>query len=372
MNPRERLFTVLDGDAADHIPVWLLFPYHNLPFYVDVRKNPRYKRIFELSRLYAVTLNRRSLGVPLFTDEVKISDHKLSEGGRDISRTVYEWRGKRLSAELSSGPSGTTVRKLLEDERGLELFCSLPVDTDKDSICRHLDRALPVYLQEQAEFPMELGGMMLDLSEPITPLYGNANLEEFAVWSLSERDLIKDFLDRVMEQKRLVYQYCLERNFADFYFLVGSELAAPPLVGLDCFREWIVPYAKELVAMIHASGKRAIQHFHGQVKALLPDFMEMGADALHTIEAPPVGNCGMREAFEVVGDKLALIGNIQYDDFRSFSKEEMERAVLKLLDETAGRKFILSPTAGPYDPDVSENFLDNYEVMMRTAWEYKG
>jgi len=124
--------------------------------------------------------------------------------------------------------------------------------------------------------------------------------------------------------------------------------------------------------MIHAHGGKVIQHFHGaMVKTLLPYFLEMGADALHTIEAPPVGNCTMKEAFEVVGDRMALIGNIQYDDFRSFSKEEMRRAVTTLLEETKGRKMILSPSAGPYDADIPGSFLDNYIVMLETAWNFK-
>ncbi len=76
----------------------------------------------------------------------------------------------------------------------------------------------------------------------------------------------------------------------------------------------------------------------------------------------------MDQAYQALGGKTTLIGNIQYDEFRHLTAEAMRQAVLDLLDEVAGRRFILSPTAGPYDPDVSDRFLDNYATMLETAW----
>ena len=214
---------------------------------------------------------------------------------------------------------------------------------------------------------------MLDLGEPIEQLYGASNLEELAIASLAEEFNAGtvDFLERLMNVKRVVYEYTLERNLAEVYFMVGSELAAPPMFTLETFNQWIVPFAGELIEMIHASGGKVIQHFHGQVKELLPVFSAMKADALHTIEAPPIGNCTMSEAFAITGNKLTLIGNIQYDDFRSFSPAAMREAVLELLVETRGKRFILSPSAGPFDAEVSDRFLENYLTMINTAWEFK-
>jgi uroporphyrinogen-III decarboxylase len=212
--------------------------------------------------------------------------------------------------------------------------------------------------------------MMLDLGEPINLLYHSSRLEAYAVWSLTHSDLIVDFLDRLMQQKRLVYQYFLERRLADVYFMVGSELASPPLVSPKTFQKWIVPYATELIDMVHSYHAKAIQHYHGFIKRILPDFLTMGPDALHTIEAPPTGNCTLTEAFEIVGDKIALIGNIQYDDFRRLTPPQMAEAVRAVLDEACGRRLILSPTAGPYEQSISAQMVENYLTFMRTGWEY--
>ena len=69
-----------------------------------------------------------------------------------------------------------------------------------------------------------------------------SKLEEYAVWSLTHADMVVDCSSRVQVQKRLVYRYCLERKLAEVYFMVGSELACPPLVSRETFHRWIVPY----------------------------------------------------------------------------------------------------------------------------------
>ena len=54
MTNRERLFAVLNGEQPDRVPIWLLFPYHQLGCYTDVRTNPGYAEIFERSRAKSV------------------------------------------------------------------------------------------------------------------------------------------------------------------------------------------------------------------------------------------------------------------------------------------------------------------------------
>ncbi|MBT4501451.1 MAG: hypothetical protein HOC74_27230, partial [Gemmatimonadetes bacterium] len=71
-----------------------------------------------------------------------------------------------------------------------------------------------------------------------------------------------------------------------------------------------------------------------------------------------------------VGDRITLIGNVQYDEFRSATTEQMAASVTDLLEECRDRRFILSPTAGPFDPDPPESIIRNYRVFLETAWEY--
>lgn len=337
MTARERLFAALDGQPTDRLPIWLLFPYHPLGCYVDVRTHPGYREIFEYSKDKVIMLNRRSPSIPLFREGF---DPELTE---------------RFST----------------DEQ-LDDILARPILVDKAKIEGLLDAQLPSYLEEKKEFPSQYGAMMLALGEPVNWLYGNVDMQEYAIWSLTRRGEITEFLDRIYEQKTLVYRYFLERDAADVYFLVGSELAAPPMVSHDAFREWIVPYAKGLIDLIHSYGKRAIQHFHGQIGTLLNDFVDMAPDALHTIEAPPIGDCTLTNAFDAVGSRMALIGNIQYDEFRALSPEQMRMEVLKVIEECRGRRLILSPSAGPFDEKLSDRMKANYLSFIKTGWESDG
>ena len=241
------------------------------------------------------------------------------EDGWKVRRWSLEYGGRKLVSETRTRGNQHEAKRLLLSEDDLDTLLTFPINNSPVLVADQLSKPGEKYLQEKSEFPEEYGAMMLDLGEPIGFLYGNSDLQEFAMWSLACPEKIERFLDAAMEHYRLVYGYCLDRDFADVYFLVGSELASPPLVSRQTFQRWIVPYARELISMIHSHGKYAMQHYHGQIRLILEDFLTMGADALHTIESPPTGNCTLTEACEVLKDKIVLVGNVQYDLFRSLT-----------------------------------------------------
>jgi hypothetical protein len=357
MTPRERLMAALEGRPTDKTPVWLLFPFHPVSYYVDVRTHPGYKTVFDASRERGVILlNRRHLNAPLHEAGVVSTREEIP--GRGPGQRL-EYKGRSIVSAAG--------KKLLDDDDDLAFYCGLPVEADPARIIPLLDRQLPACLRERAEFPADEGAMMLDLGSPVNPLYFQSNLESYAIWSLTCPDLVEDLLQRFMARLRIIYRYALEHDLADVYFLVGSELASPPLLGLETFRRWLVPFEKELIALIHSYGKKVIQHYHGQIREVLPDFVEMAPDGLHTIESPPVGNCTLSQAYDIVGDRITLIGNIQYDEFRSSSTQDMARAVRAVLEEVNGRRFILSPTAGPFDPDPPPRLFENYLAFMKNS-----
>jgi uroporphyrinogen-III decarboxylase len=367
MTPRERLFRALEGREVDRTPVWLLFPYHPLGCYVDVRRHRDYRRVHDYSlQKGVIVLDRRGMGVPLHSAEVVCTEEEVVNAAGKARRRTMRHKDVRLQAESPGG------KKLLADDADLEAFCSLPLEEDETVLAAALERQLPRYLKEREEFPLEQGAMMLDLGSPVNTLYHSADLEQYAVWSLTHAALIESWLERRMRQIEFVYRYCLDRDLADVYFLVGSELASPPMVSCATFRRWVVPYERRLIALIRSRGRKTIQHYHGQIRAVLPDFAEMGPDGLHTIESPPVGDCTLAQAFAIVRSAITLIGNIQYDEFRSATPAAMKRRVREVLDEVAGRRFILSPTAGPFDESPPPGLIDNYIAFIDAACEYPG
>jgi len=372
MTPRERLLAFLSNDPVDRVPIWLLFPYHPTSYYADVRALPQYREIYTASLERAVYLNRRNFEVPLFTPEVATSREEVTEGHDRISRTIYEYRDLRLTEEFRQCPNGPRQKLMLNSDEDLAAFMQFPLEYDEDRLAAALDPQIARWREEADEFPLDLGAMMNNLSEPVGQIYHRANLEEYAVWSLTAAEQIAAILDALMGQSRFLYRYLLERNIGEVVFMVGSELASPPLVSRATFQRWVVPHARELIALVHSYGKKVIQHYHGQIREILPDFLTMAPDALHTIEAPPVGNCTLADAFAVFGDRIGLIGNIQYDEFHRLTPDEMDAAVSACLEECRGQRFMLSPTAGPYETEVPPRLRENYLRFMEAGWRYGG
>lgn len=370
MTPRQRLFHALDGETTDRVPVWLLFPFHPTGYYVDVRTHPDYQRAFEFSQEQGVImLNRRNLGVRLHTPDVTSEEEELSTLQGTMRRRTMRHNDLRVHSDQPRTPA-MAGKKLLSSDEDLEVFCRFPIQENETALTASMEEQLGQYREEQAQFPLDCGAMMLDLGSPVNALYHAANLEDYAIWSLSQSSRIEEWLERRMRQLELIYRFCLERELADVYFLVGSELAAPPLVSRQTFQRWAVPYESRLISLVHSFGKRVIQHYHGQIREILPEFVTMNPDGLHTIEAPPIGNCSLSQAYDITQSRITLIGNIQYDEFRSAQPAKMKRRVCETLEEVAGRRFILSPTAGPFDDSPPRRLTDNYAAFIEAASEY--
>ena len=362
MTPRQRLFHVLAGQPTDKTPVWLLFPYHRTGYYVDVRKHDGYRRVLDYSLKHGVImLNRRNLGVRLHQGDVDYIDETVTTSRGPVRRQSLKHGDVHVYSEQHP------TKPLLATDDDLEAFCRFPLQEDETVLQAEMEQQLDQYRREQDEFPLESGAMMLDLGSPINTLYHAADLCIYPLWSLTHCSVIEHWLDRRMRQLEFVYRFCLDRDLADVYFLVGSELASPPMVSPDTFRRWVVPYERQLITLIHSYGKKVIQHYHGQIREILPAFTDMAPDAIHTIESPPVGNCTLSQAFEITQEQITLIGNIQYDVFRSATPAQMKQHVRDVLDEVAGRRFMLSPTAGPFDDAPSEALLDNYLAFIDAA-----
>jgi hypothetical protein len=369
MNNRERILGVLRGEAVDRAPIWLLFPWDRTSYYTDVRAEPSYAPVVQAMTRTASVLNRRNFDIDVFQGDFRTAfpgktfrgrDPRIPGDARTDTRTddPTDARTAVPASELSA------AGRFLDSDEDLETFLSLPVMDDPERIDEALCAFLPGYLAEKAAFPLHTGAMMLDLGEPIGILYHAANLLEYPVWSLTHRPLVTAFLGRLQKHFVEKYRYCLERDLADIYFMVGSELAAPPMVSRDTFREWILPFQKELIDLVHSYNRLVITHFHGQIRDLLDDFLWLAPDGLHTIEEPPVGNCPLSEALARVDDRIALIGTIQYDEFRALDPDSMRAEVRRVLGLAAGRRFVLSPSAGPFHPRLDDRMRDNYLAFL--------
>lgn len=214
------------------------------------------------------------------------------------------------------------------------------------------------------------GLMMIDIGDPLEPLYHLTSAENFSMWTITDYERLISFTDEMYRRVYDFYRYLLENNVGDVFFIVGAEFAGPPLVSPSKFNELCSRYVKGIVDLIREYGKWSIVHYHGNLYKVLQGFKHINPDGLHTIEAPPIGDCTITQAREVLGKDMVLIGNIQYDDLLRKDRYEIDEMVRLAIEEGKSGKFILSPTAGPYESEISYKMVENYLAFIEAGIKY--
>jgi uroporphyrinogen decarboxylase len=186
------------------------------------------------------------------------------------------------------------------------------------------------------------------------------------------------FVDMV---ERPEWCHFLSRKFTDFYredytraaeaargridfFLLISDLGSQrgPLISPRMFREFVAPYLKEMIDLIHRLGARVLYHSCGAIRPFIPALIELGVDVLDPIQ--PTGPEMSPERLKAdFGGRLCFHGGIDMQRLLPNASPERVREESRHYCETIGRNggYILGP-AHLFQPDVPpENILAVYE-----------
>lgn len=363
LTSRDRLTRLFEGSDIDRIPIWLLFPYHRYESYVDVYNIPCYKKVTDLIEKYCDTFDRRSYDTGFcYNANPDISSNRIErkDGANTCNEHIIGYRDMKLSRHTSRGPDGTKIKYFIEDACELEKILNIPYVAPKPD--------LSSYFREKEELG-DRGLMMINLSDPLGPLYSIMSATGFSMATATDYDKLIEFTD-VMNERAMAYtKYLLENDVGEVFFIIGTEFAGPPLVSPAKFNELSARYVKGLVDLIREYGKKSIVHYHGNLFNVLGGMKHIDPDGLHTIEAPPIGDCTARQAREALGDTI-LIGNIQYDDLAHCEPEQVRESVRTFIEDGSPGRMILSPTAGPYEKFIDDKMADNYMAMVAAGIEF--
>ncbi len=357
LTSRERLTRIFNKQEIDRVPIWLLFPYHRYGSYVDVYNLPCYKRVTDYIEKYCDTFDRRSYDTGFcYNSNTDINSfwQDRNENGNSFKEYIVKYKDLEFIKYTRTGVAGTKVKYLVEDVNNLEKIISIPYKAPKPDVSS--------YRKEKEELG-DRGLMMINLTDPLGPLYGIMSAGDFSMATATDYDKLIAFTD-IMNERVLAYtKYLLENDIGEVFFIIGTEFAGPPLVSPAKFNELSARYVKGIVNLIRDYGKKSIVHYHGNLYHVLDGMKHINPDGLHTIEAPPIGDCTITQAREVLGDMI-LIGNIQYDDLAHYEPEQIRELVKTIMDEGKNGRFILSPTAGPYEEFIGEKMVNNYISMI--------
>jgi len=194
--------------------------------------------------------------------------------------------------------------------------------------------------------------------------------ERLAFWSLDERETILRLLSVFRERLLQRLDATLAAGVGPVFSTYGQEYATPPLHSPRDFHEFCVEPERAFLERVRAAGGLLWMHCHGPIDAILDSFPEI-ADALHPLEAPPLGNVVLTDAKRRVGQRLCLEGNIQIGDIYAMPTPKLVDMVKRVIDDAApGGGFILAATASPHTQVLPEQAVRNYIALMETAVEY--
>ncbi|HIT00595.1 MAG TPA: hypothetical protein IAA59_10230 [Candidatus Faecaligallichristensenella faecipullorum] len=94
-----------------------------------------------------------------------------------------------------------------------------------------------------------------------------------------------------------------------------------PFLSPAKFAEFIAPYLTRLIEAIRSHGGYAIKHTDGNIMPILDQLVAAHPHALHSID--PMAGVDIREVKRLVGDKVALCGNVHCAAMQTGTDEEV-------------------------------------------------
>jgi uroporphyrinogen-III decarboxylase len=109
------------------------------------------------------------------------------------------------------------------------------------------------------------------------------------------------------------------------------------------FRRFMTPYFRKVGDILHVKGKLTQVHVDGEMRRLLPLFLETGIDTAEAVAPHPMTSVTVGEFRKAFGDKVTIWGGLPSVIFLpSYSDKEFEQYVMNLLREIKpGYNFIL-------------------------------
>ncbi len=363
MTTEERVLTALRCEQPDRVPVFIyLNPYVEYGF----AKDPSYAGLLAATRQYADVIYDWYYPAGVFCTAADLPRESHDLGNGTMEQVLHTPRGPVTYQSAADWRGGGTIKHWVETEEDALRFLSIPYVPPRPDLAPFLETRQRIHdcAVAQVTFP-----------DPICMVGGLVRPEVLALWTLQARGLVQDMLSRLTTRITDMLRYCLEGGVGPIYYFNGPEYALPPLMSPTDFDEFVVQIDQGLVALVKSyPGQYAIVHSHGRVGKFLERFAEIGMDGLNVLEPPPIGDTILSDAKKRIGDKVCLIGNVQYDDIARGTPASVEGLVRRAIREGGpGGGFILSPCASPYESPLPAQAAENiigYLKAGRTWGQY--
>jgi uroporphyrinogen decarboxylase len=212
------------------------------------------------------------------------------------------------------------------------------------------------------DFPVY--GSIIEVSECLTRLVGQQNA---MLWMGEEPERMGMVINRIGAFYLEMAQAEIEAGAGQLDgFVIWGDVAYKKCTFMSprYWREYFKPWVAQIVAHAHAKGLPVIYHGCGNVKAILPDYIEMGVDAYNPLEVKAGMDCV--ELRKQYGHQIGFCGNSDIPTWESGDREAIRREVLRKLNAAKGGGYIFQS-----DHSVSSNVSGaTYDYIIKLVREH--
>lgn len=188
--------------------------------------------------------------------------------------------------------------------------------------------------------------------------------EQFCLAWADAPDQVERLVATANERVMAHVEALCDLDEVDGFRIIGGEYVTTQL-GPAAAERLLRPFDTELVKLIHRRGRLAYYHNHGPIMRYLPLLADLGIDALDPLEAAPGGDADLKEARQLVGERLCFVGNL--DDMQvieTLPEAEVLAVAQERLDAGGDRAFVLGGTAsGIYGERGAHIFLSMAQMV---------
>lgn len=362
LTSRERLLRCIKRQPIDRIPIstYELAGWDREQWY---NKEPSYALLMEEIRQKAdcIAMNwaEYHYAQERTTKEIYI------ENDREITRTIWHTEQGSFTRKTGESADVKTVWNLepfLKDEQDVKRFLCLKFETPTLN--------MEPFYQKQRRLG-ENGIMTLEFGDPLCEAAELMGMEEILTLLLMDEELAMELLEKLFEHIMLRLRLVLQHDVKDVMFRIyGAEYATPPYFSPAAFPNIATRFLKPMCEAINAAGGISRIHSHGNVRSVMDEIIKTGAMCVDPLEPPPDGDLPLAEAKERYGDKIILMGNIEYKDLEAKSEEEITELVKQAIQDGGKEGFILLPSATPINIPLAEKTCKNMIAMLDAGHKY--
>ena len=187
------------------------------------------------------------------------------------------------------------------------------------------------------------GGMWCTFFHVAADLLG---IENYFVKMHTDPDVVLAVTERIvdfyLEANKRCFDIMGDVLYSSFFGNdFGSQQAC--MISVPFFNKFIRPYMQKLVDQMKSYGLKTTMHCCGAIFDLIPQFIEMGIDGLHPLQAK-AANMGAEKLVKEFEKDLIFIGGVDTQEILPFGTPKQVADEVKRLKDIFGKNFIVSPS----------------------------